>query len=128
MVKLRLFLLISMIVLNLWGCAVNYVDQKGAHHTWGFVHMIDKALPVNGEEIANLHQVKAFGLYYLSMQQHASVGVGYVSAYEISVSQDQAVDISLDPLHPQSFEIRTFNAMMKGGKTDAPDRPSHPLD
>ncbi|WP_257325741.1 hypothetical protein [Pseudoalteromonas rhizosphaerae] len=105
------------VTLMLQGCAINYVDSSGANHTIGFAHVIQKK-EKKDNAVANIHQVKAVGVYFLVMEQSSSFGVGYTNTYEVVIEEDNALSLELKESNPINLKFKTTNSLIKQGKRD----------
>ncbi len=105
------------LVLMLQGCAINYVDSSGATHTIGFAHVVQKKEKKNNA-VANIHQIKAIGVYFLSMEQNSSFGIGYTNTYEVSVEEDSALSVQMKESDPVNLKFNTTNSLIEQGKYD----------
>lgn len=108
-----IFILLSLEI-SFSGCAVQYVDSFGAQHSWGFMHVVTKTSNSNLHTITNLQQISTFGIYYTSLENRSSVGIGYLRSYGININDNSAVDILLDPDNPQNYRVKSCS-IIDGG-------------
>jgi len=97
------------------GCAVQYVDSLGAQHSWGLMHVVTKKTNLDLHSTTNLQQMSTIGLYYTSLENRSAVGIGYLRSYEISIYDNSAVDIMLDPSNPQNYKVKSYSTLINGG-------------
>ncbi len=110
MQTVNLLIIISLVQ----GCSLNYVDSYGANHTIGFAHVIQKKQSKDNA-VANIHQIKAIGVYFISMEQSSSFGIGYTNSYEISVDEDNAVSLDVRESNPADLNFMSMKSLIERG-------------